>query len=86
MTKVELEELRVSLSQYLEQARGGESVIVTDCGEPVVELAPISATKRELIRLAEIGEISWNGGKPRPLGGIVVRGEPISETVIKGRR
>jgi predicted DNA-binding protein len=31
-------------------------------------------------------EVEWHGGKPKGLRGIVVRGEPVSETIIRDRR
>lgn len=86
MTKVGIKELKAKLSEYVERARGGEMVVVTDRGEPVAELVPLSPTKRKLMELANAGELSWGGGKPKGLRGIVVRGEPMSETVIKARR
>ena len=86
MIKVGIKELKAKLSEYVERARGGEMVEVTDRGEPVAELVPLSPTKRRLLQLVEAGELSWGGGKPKGLRGIVVRGEPMSETVIKARR
>jgi prevent-host-death family protein len=86
MTKVGIKELKAKLSEYVERARSGEMVVVTDRGEPVAELVPLSPTKRRLLQLVEAGELSWGGGKPKGLRGIVVRGEPMSETVIKARR
>ncbi|HEX7180553.1 MAG TPA: type II toxin-antitoxin system prevent-host-death family antitoxin [Thermoanaerobaculia bacterium] len=86
MAKVGIKELKAKLSEYVERARGGETVVVTDRGEPVAELVPLSPTRRKLLQLAEEGELSWNGGKPKGLRGIVVRGEPVSETVIRARR
>lgn len=85
MIKVGIKELKAKLSEFVERARGGEMVVVTDRGEPVAELIPLSPTKRKLLELTEAGEISWGGGKPKGLRGIVVRGEPMSETVIKAR-
>lgn len=86
MTKVGIRKLKSKLSECMERASHGEMVVVTDRGEPVAELVPLSPTKRKLLQLAEAGELSWSGGKPKGLRGIVVRGEPMSETVIKARR
>ena len=86
MIKVGIKELKAKLSEYVERARGGEMVVVTDRGEPVAELVPLSPTKLRLLQMVEAGELSWGGGKPKGLRGIVVRGEPMSETVIKARR
>lgn len=86
MVKVDIKELEAKLSEYVERASSGEMVVVTEQGDPVAELVPLSPTKRKLLQLAEAGELSWGGGKPKGSRGIVVRGEPMSETVIKARR
>jgi prevent-host-death family protein len=86
MAKVGIKELKAKLSEYVERAKAGEPVIVTERGAPVAELVALSPTKIKLLEMAERGEISWNGGKPKPLSGIVVRGEPMSDTVIRNRR
>lgn len=85
MTKVGIKELKAKLSEYVERARDGEMVVVTDRGEPVAELVPLSPMKRRLLQMVDAGELSWGGGKPKGLRGIVVRGEPMSDTVIKAR-
>lgn len=86
MAKVDIDDLKARLGDYVERARGGETLIVTDQGEPVAELSPLSPTRRKLLELAAKGELSWDGGKPKRLQGIVVRGEPVSDTVIRSRR
>jgi prevent-host-death family protein len=86
MPKVGIKELKAKLSEHVELARAGEPVIVTDRGEPVAELVALSPIKAKLLKLAESGEVSWNGGKPKGARGIVVRGEPMSATVVRNRR
>ena len=48
--------------------------------------AEISPVRQALAKLVEEGKVEWNGGKPKGLRGVVVRGEPISETIIRDRR
>jgi len=86
MARVGIKELKAKLSEHVELARSGEPVIVTDRGEPVAELVGLSTTKIKLLKLAESGVVSWNGGKPKGARGIVVRGEPMSETVVRNRQ
>ena len=86
MQKVEIEELKSRLSEYVGRAAGGEHILVTNRGESVAELVPLTPTRRKLLRFAEEGELSWNGGKPKGARGIVVRGEPVADTVIRERR
>lgn len=42
MTQVGVAKLKASLSEYLSKVKAGESVIVTEHGRPIAELAPIS--------------------------------------------
>jgi prevent-host-death family protein len=42
-TNVDVRELKARLSSYLELARSGQTVVITDRGRPVPELRPISS-------------------------------------------
>lgn len=57
-----------------------------DRDEPASELDQRSAERKILDELVRKGLIEWNGGKPKGLRGVVVRGEPVSETIIRARR
>ncbi|HEY0511137.1 MAG TPA: type II toxin-antitoxin system prevent-host-death family antitoxin [Thermoanaerobaculia bacterium] len=83
---VGIKELKTRLSEYVGRTREGESFLVTDRGEPVAELIPLSPERQALAKLADEGIVEWTGGKPKGLRGVVVRGEPISETIIRDRR
>ena len=83
---VGIKELKARLSEYVGRTREGERFLVTDRGEPVAELIPLSPERQALARLAEAGIVKWEGGKPQGLRGVVVRGEPVSETIIRDRR
>jgi len=85
MTKVGIKELNLKLSEYVKRARKGEQIVVMDGDEAVVELISLSPVRLQALEAVEMGELSWNGGKPKGLRGIVVRGEPISDTVIRAR-
>jgi hypothetical protein len=56
---------------------------VIDRGEPVAELSP---ARQALMKLAAQGALEWGGGKPKGLRGVFVRGEPVSETILRDRR
>ena len=86
MESVGIKDLKAKLSKYVGRARQGERFLVTERGEPVAELIPLSPERKILEGLVQKGEVSWNGGKPKGLRGVVVRGEPVSETVIRDRR
>ena len=71
---VGIKELKTRLSEYVDRTREGERFLVTDRGEPVAELIPLTPERRALTKLVEAGEVEWQGGKP------------MSETVIRARR
>lgn len=83
---VGIRELKSKLSEYMERTREGERFLVTDRGEPVAEIIPLSPERRALAKLVSEGAVEWQGGKPKGLRGVVVRGEPVSETIIRDRR
>jgi prevent-host-death family protein len=81
--------LRDNLSRYLRRVREGESLVITDHGEPIGELTPAApgptaVHARELVRE---GVASWSGGKPKGLARPPrSRGGLVSDAVIEDRR
>lgn len=78
--------LKERLSEYVARVRLGEHVIVTDRGEAVAELVPLSAERAAIQQLVRSGKANWLGGKPLGLDGVIVSGAPLAETVIEDRR
>jgi len=60
---VKIRELKKHLSSYLRLVRSGETIVVTDCGEPIAELRPPGeATKYPLLYdLARKGTVRLGG-------------------------
>lgn len=83
---VGIKQLKARLSLYVDRARKGERFLVTYRGDPVAELIPLSPERQALAELAAEGVVEWGGGKPKGVRGIFVRGEPVSETIIRDRR
>jgi prevent-host-death family protein len=83
---VGIKELKAHLSEFVERARRGSRIVVTDRGEPVAELIPLSPDRQTLAHLAAAGKLRWSGGKPKGLRGLTAQGEPVSETVLRARR
>ena len=58
--------LKVYLSEYLNQVKAGNEVLITDRGKPVARLVPISPTKagkESLNRMEKQGLIKLGSGK-----------------------
>jgi prevent-host-death family protein len=62
---VAVSELRAHLSEYLDRARAGDEVVITDRGVPVARLLGLTATAT-LERLAADGVIGRAAASPRP--------------------
>jgi prevent-host-death family protein len=86
MRTVGIKELKAKLSAYINEVRSGKSVLITDHGEEVALVTPLSNEYR-LIRFLEMsGRAQWSKGKPLGLeNGIIVKGEPLSSTILEKR-
>lgn len=89
MATVGIRELKNRLSEFLRRVADGERVTVTDRGRPVAVIVPPeeSLEDEQLLAMVREGLAQWAGGKPRvPKRPVKIRGKPISDTVIEGRR
>lgn len=62
-TRVGIRELKAKLSEYLERAAAGETIVVTDRGRPKVEIRKLSVEER-IQRGIEEGWIRPGRGRP----------------------
>ena len=89
MASVGVRELRDNLSRYLRRVREGESLVITDHGKPIGELAPaVRGRSAEHARALVLkGVASWSGGKPKGLARAPrPRGGLVSDAIIEDRR
>jgi prevent-host-death family protein len=89
MTEVGVKALKDHLSRFLERARAGERIVVTDRGKPVALLSPVeeSSASRAGWELVSRGVASWAGGKPKGLRDRPqVKGKSAAEMVLEDRR
>ncbi len=85
---VAVSELRAHLSGWLERARDGEEIVVTDRGLPVARLTGID-TGSKLEQLAQAGVIARPAAAPRPRAATRPRPTPkrsLAELVSAERR
>jgi len=63
--RVGIRQLKTNLSAYLRRIKSGESLVITDHGEPVGRLVPLASSPRQTLQqLEEAGVLAWDGGKP----------------------
>ncbi len=86
METVGLKDLKSRLSELVNRCKMGERVIITDRGQEVAMLTPLSDSRRAALAMRSSGQASWSGGKPKGLHGIKVRGGSVARTVINDRR
>ena len=84
-------ELKTRLGRYLRQVREGETLIVTDRGEPVAELRPISSHPSgelaALEKLAALGVVTrHNKGPLARLRPVTSNGPSVADAVQEDRK
>lgn len=83
MDRVGIRELKAKLSSYVERVRNGEQLIITEHGEEVGIISPISRERKQLLVLVRSGEAQWSGDKPRGIKGIKIKDKPLSQTILE---
>jgi len=95
MQLVGVRELKNRLTHYLDAARNGDNVVVTDRGKPVAILHRLddieenAGAEERLAALAATGQISLpkrKGPFSEIIRSRVFEGVPVSESLIKDRR
>lgn len=83
---VGIRELKSGLSEYLKKVRDGQSIVVTDRGQPIAEISPIKAdTEMEarLLKLAAEGRVTLpTRSALQPFKPIKLRGGKLLSTVV----
>ena len=93
MAAVGVRELKNRLTYFLQRARKGEKIIVTERGRPVAVLQSLqhldreSALETRLARLAALGIVTLptrkGFGRSRPFR---ISGPPVSRAILEDRR
>jgi len=87
MEEVGVRRLRDGLSRYLERVRAGETIVITDRGEPVARIVPAKIPS-DLARLMAKGRATRNGRRPTiPKRTVEISpGPPLSDYIREDRR
>ncbi len=79
-------ELKARLGSYLQRVRAGETLTVTDRGEPIAELRPLEETfGQKLERLRATGRIGGGSGLMEPFEPIRIEGASVSSAILEDR-
>jgi prevent-host-death family protein len=87
-TSVGIRELKSRLSEYLRRVKAGETMIITDRGQPVGRIVPVEQPLNERLQaMAQAGLILWSGRKLGPMVPVArVRGtHTVAELLVEGR-
>lgn len=84
-------ELKTRLGTYLRRVRRGATLVITDRGEPVAELRPVtngvSPEDAGLDALEALGAVTRSkAARLASVRPIRSKGRPVSEAVIEGRK
>jgi prevent-host-death family protein len=85
MNHVGIKELKTNLSNYVARVRNGERIVITDHGQEVGIIIPISEERELIMSLTKTGKAQWSGNKPKGLRGIKVKGKALSNTILEAR-
>lgn len=83
---VGVRELRAHLGEYLRTVRAGQTLTITDRGEPIAELRPLQDDlEQKLARLRAAGRIGGGSGRLKPFAPIQIPGVSVSDAVLEDR-
>lgn len=85
---VGVRELKARLSEYLHKVRTGETILITDRGQPVGRIVPAGQPlEARLDAMIEAGSLAWSGQKLEPLAPVAqVRGKnSVADLLIEER-
>ena len=85
---VGIRELKSRLSQYLRRVKAGEIVVITDRGQPMGRIVPVSQPLEDRLQaMAQAGLILWSGKKLLPMAPVArARGErTVADLLVEDR-
>jgi prevent-host-death family protein len=86
--QVGVRELKSRLSHYLRQVKAGQSVLITQRGQPVGRIVPVVQTLEERLEaMTQAGLIQWSGKKLEPIPPVArVRGAgTVADLLVEDR-
>ncbi len=87
-TSVGVRELKSHLSEYLRQVKAGQTVVITEHGQPVGRIVPATQPlEARLQAMTQAGLLLWSGRKLEPMPPIAQgHGDrTVSDILVEGR-
>jgi prevent-host-death family protein len=86
--RVGVRDLKNRLSQYLRQVKAGQTVTITERGQPVGKIIPVTQSLEEKLEaMVQAGLLQWSGKKLEPMEPVAaVRGDrTVADLLIEDR-
>jgi prevent-host-death family protein len=83
-TTVGIRDLKARLSEYMQQVKNGQSIVITEHGKPVGRILPVAMSLEERVEvLRKAGLVEWNGKKLRRIKPPAVnRGDKLVSDIV----
>lgn len=83
---VGVRELKARLGEYLRTVRAGKTLVVTDRGQPIAELRPLTDDlDQKLSKLRAAGLIGGGSGRLKPFEPLQIPSVSLSDAVLEDR-
>jgi prevent-host-death family protein len=88
MTETGVRELRTNLSEYLRLVKNGDTIIITEYGQPIGYIVPYTHLANDKLKiLGDAGVLAWSGKRLSAMQPIAqAKGKyNIADLVLEGR-
>ncbi len=85
---VGVRELKSRLSEYLRQVKAGQTVVITEHGQPVGRIVPVTQPlEARLQAMAQAGLLLWSGRKLEPMPPVAQghRDRTVADLLVEAR-
>jgi len=83
-TTVGIRAFKARLSEYMQQVKDGQSIVITEHGKPVGRILPIPVSLEDRLEmLRKAGLVEWSGKKLRDIKPPAInRGEKLASDIV----
>ena len=83
-TTVGIRAFKARLSEYMQQVKDGQSIVITEHGKPVGRILPVAMSQEERLEmLRRAGLVEWSGRKLRDIKPPAInRGDKLASDIV----